>query len=201
MLVFSPSKLQFPDRVLSLGTFSFTLGCWFCDPPKIQSSSLRFLVSSSSSSSCLELNHPVARNLSAPVSQTAILPAHQSVARKKKISPVGPLLVQHAVAALLAADGVALLQRDLVVAVAAQVVHRARRVFETAAARLEACVNGARGAAAGSAEVCLAGAGRGGLVLFAGHGWCVCVCVLCGGGGDFWFEVLFVRWTTLERWN
>jgi hypothetical protein len=108
-------------------------------------------------------------------------PINPSRAAKRKISPVGPLLVQHAVAALLAADGVALLQRDLVVAVAAQVVDRARRVFEAAAARLEACVNGARGAAAGSAaEVGLAGAGRGGLVLFAGHG-CVWVVVGCCG--------------------
>ena len=81
-------------------------------------------------------------------------------------SPVRPLLVQHTVPALLAADGIAALQRDFVVAVAAQVVHRALRVFEAAAAGLEACVRGA-----GGAEVGLAGAaGGGGLVLFAGHG-------------------------------
>lgn len=90
-------------------------------------------------------------------------------------SPVRPLLVQHAVAALLAADGVAALQRDLVVAVAAQVVHRALGVFEAAAACLEAGVGGA-----GGAEVGLA-AGGGGLVLFAGHGcvwFFVCVVVV-----------------------
>ena len=85
-------------------------------------------------------------------------------------SPVRPLLVQHAVATLLAADGIAALQRDLVVAVAAQVVHRALGVFEAAAAGLEAGVGGA-----GGAEVGLA-AGGGGLVLFAGHG---CVFLLC----------------------
>jgi len=55
-------------------------------------------------------------------------------------SPVRPLLVQHTVPALFAADGIAALQGDFVVAVAAQVVHRALRVFEAAAAGLEACV-------------------------------------------------------------
>jgi hypothetical protein len=80
-------------------------------------------------------------------------------------SPVRPLLVQHTVSALFAADGVAALQRDLVVAVTAQVVHRARRVFETAAARLEASVGGAGYAA----EVGLADGLGAGLGLFAGH--------------------------------
>lgn len=119
-----------------------------------------------------------------------ILPSFAS----KKNSPVGPLLVQHAVPALLAADGVALLQCDLVVAVAAQVVYRARRVFEAAARGLEACVDGACGAAAGAAEIGLAGASRGGLVLFAGH--CgVCVCWRRGWVGGF-----VVRWAGW-RWN
>ena len=99
----------------------------------------------------------------------------QTPSRRKGLfvarSPVRPLLVQHAVAALLAADGIAALQRDLVVAVAAQVVHRALGVFEAAAAGLEAGVGGA-----GGAEVGLA-AGGGGLVLFAGHS-CVVVEVL-----------------------
>jgi hypothetical protein len=100
--------------------------------------------------------------------------------KKEKVSPVGPLLVQHAVPALLAADGLVLGQRDPVVAVAAQVVHRARLVLEAAARCLEARVRGARRAGAGGGEVGLAGgAGRGGLVLFAGHG---CGFGLCGGG-------------------
>ena len=125
-----------------------------------------------------------APNTSQPCTRfTASQPAHpsyRSAARKKlDFSPVGPLLVQHAVPALLAADGLVLGQRDPVVAVAAQVVHRARLVFEAAARRLEACVGGACGAGAGRGEVGLAGGtGRGGLVLFAGHGcgelvsWC-----------------------------
>jgi hypothetical protein len=83
-----------------------------------------------------------------------------------KNSPVRPLLVQYTVPALFAADGVAALQRHFVVAVAAQVVHRALCVFETGGAGLEACVGGA-----GRAEVGLSGAG-----LFARHGcevlWC-----------------------------
>jgi hypothetical protein len=77
-----------------------------------------------------------------------------------KNSPVRPLLVQYTVPALFAADGVAALQRHFVVAVAAQVVHRALCVFETGGAGLEACVG-----SAGRAEVGLSGAG-----LFAGHG-------------------------------
>jgi hypothetical protein len=92
-------------------------------------------------------------------------PPHPSLSSGKFVlahSPVRPLLVP---------DGVAALQRDLVVAVAAQVVHRALGVFEAAAAGLEARVGGA-----GGAEVGLA-AGGGGLILLAGHG-CDCVVVV-----------------------
>lgn len=103
-------------------------------------------------------------------------------------SPVRPLLVQHAVSALLAADGVAALQRDLVVAVAAQVVHRALGVFEAAAAGLEAGVGGA-----GGAEVGLA-AGGGGLVLFAGHDCVCCGCVMCV------VDVVLLEWNGLVVW-
>lgn len=60
-------------------------------------------------------------------------------------------------------------------------MHRALRVFEAAAAGLEACVGGA-----GGAEVGL-GAGGGGLVLFAGHGrGCVCVVELVLVVGAEW---------------
>jgi hypothetical protein len=93
-----------------------------------------------------------------------------------KNSPVRPLLVQYTVPALFAADGVAALQRHFVVAVAAQVVHRALCVFETGGAGLEACVGGA-----GRAEVGLSGAG-----LFARHGCEVCGVGGCGFGGWLW---------------
>jgi len=121
------------------------------------------------------------------------------------LSPVRPLLVQHAVSALLAADGVAALQGDFVVAVAAQVVHRALCVFEAAATGLEAGVGGA-----GGAEVGLAAGGRG-LVLFAGHGgwlevcvcWCGCWCWLWRvfGGGVAWLVGWLVGCRVGKRWN
>lgn len=112
-------------------------------------------------SSRLKLDHSAHYTVSSHRSQSSFSPARAN-------SPVRPLLVQHTVPALLAADGIAALQRDLVVAVAAQVVHRALGIFIGVADDLEAAVG------VGVAEVG-AGAGGGGLVLFAGHGCSVVV--------------------------
>jgi hypothetical protein len=144
--------------------------CFLLPPSEEQSSSF---IAPRTGSSC---SHTCQRPIFPNHALIPLLPASASIVSQRskgKIdsSPVGPLLVQHAVPALLAADGLVLGQRDPVVAVAAHVVHRARFVFEAAARRLEACVGGACGACAGRGEVGLAGgAGRGGLVLFAGHG-------------------------------
>ena len=80
--------------------------------------------------------------------------------------PIRALLVQHAIPTLLAANGVALLQRDLLVALAAQVGDGLAVVVEglRAASQVEAA------AGAGAAGLLLGGTAEGGgLVLFARH--------------------------------
>ena len=155
-------------------------------------------LSFSHSSSCLELNHPVVARIcqlrSPEDTNHPSNSSHPSIFRKQKkltcwSSPCTARGTRTPCSGWGRPSSV-----DLVIAVAAQVVYRARRVFEAAARGLEACVDGACGAAAGAAEIGLAGASRGGLVLFAGH--CgVCLCWRRGWVGGF-----VVRWAGW-RWN
>lgn len=94
-------------------------------------------------------------------------------------SPVRPLLVKHPISTLLTPYRIALLQRNFIVAVAAEILYRARGVFESVAGAGDVEAAGLR-AAGGAGVGCAASkVWRG--VLFAGHGCGWLWVLICGG--------------------